>query len=181
MADIRQVASPNFDDRSCTDKIGGGIDLVVLHSISLPPQHYGEAWIEQFFCNQLPAAEDPYFGKICDLKVSAHLLIYRTGELVQFVPLLKRAWHAGRSNYQGRENCNDFSIGIELEGGDVDPFEPVQYEMLTQVLRSLISHYPNLSTDHIVGHCDIAPGRKSDPGPHFDWERLESSLRSSRS
>jgi len=172
----RQVNSPNFDERSCTGSIDEGIDLIVLHNISLPPQQYGEKWIEQFFCNQLPATEHPYFAEICDLKVSAHLLISRTGELVQFVPLLKRAWHAGASNYQGRECCNDFSIGIELEGSDEQPFEPFQYEVLTKVIKSLIAHYPNLSSEHIVGHSDIAPGRKTDPGPYFDWNLLRSSL-----
>lgn len=150
----------------------------MLHNISLPPQQYGENWIEPFFCNQLPAEQHPYFAEICDLKVSAHLLIYRTGELVQFVPFLQRAWHAGLSNYKGRERCNDFSIGIELEGSDDESFEPIQYEVLTKVLRSLISHYPNLNSENIVGHSDIAPGRKTDPGPHFDWELMQSGLRS---
>lgn len=148
----------------------------MLHNISLPPQEYGADWIERFFCNALPAEEHPYFAEICTLKVSAHLLIYRTGELLQFVPLLKRAWHAGESSYQGRERCNDFSIGIELEGSDDEAFEPVQYEVLTQVLKSLIDHFPNLSFDTIVGHSDIAPGRKTDPGPFFDWELLRSRL-----
>jgi len=148
----------------------------VLHNISLPPQRYGGDWIERFFCNELPAAEHPYFAEICTLRVSAHLLIYRTGELVQFVPLLKRAWHAGESNYRGRERCNDFSIGIELEGSDDEPFEPVQYEVLTQLIKSLIDHFPNLSFDTIVGHSDIAPGRKTDPGPFFDWALLRSRL-----
>lgn len=174
----RQVNSPNFDERSCSGEVADGIDLVVLHNISLPPQQYGDNWIEQFFCNKLPSEQHPYFTEICELKVSAHLLIYRTGELVQFVPFLKRAWHAGLSNYQGRERCNDFSIGIELEGSDDEPFEPIQYEVLNKVLRTLISHYPNLTSDNIVGHSDIAPGRKTDPGAHFDWALLQSGLRS---
>ena len=148
----------------------------MLHNISLPPQQYGADWIEQFFCNELPAAEHPYFAEICTLKVSTHLLIYRTGELLQFVPLLKRAWHAGQSNYQGRERCNDFSIGIEMEGSDDEAFEPIQYEVLTKVIKSLISHFPNLNLETIVSHSDIAPGRKTDPGPFFDWTLLRSML-----
>ncbi|MCW8827105.1 MAG: 1,6-anhydro-N-acetylmuramyl-L-alanine amidase AmpD [Gammaproteobacteria bacterium] len=172
----RQLSSPNFDERSCVGSIEDGLDLIVLHNISLPPQQYGADWIEKFFCNQLPATEHPYFAEICDLKVSAHLLINRSGELIQFVPLLKRAWHAGVSSYQGRERCNDFSIGIELEGSDDDPFEPVQYQMLLKVLRSLLAHYTNLQAEHIVGHSDIAPGRKTDPGPYFDWALLRNYL-----
>ena len=172
MAGARQVSSPNFDERSCSGDISEAIDLIVLHNISLPPQQYGEKWIEKFFCNQLPADEHPYFTEICDLKVSAHLLINRAGELVQFVPLLKRAWHAGASSYQGREHCNDFSIGIELEGSDNEDFELLQYKVLLQVLKSLIAYYPNLTAEQIVGHSDIAPGRKTDPGPYFDWDLL---------
>jgi AmpD protein len=176
IAGVRQVASPNFDERSCIGSVAATLDLIVLHNISLPPKVYGGDWIEQFFCNKLPATEHPYFAEICDAKVSAHLLIYRSGEVVQFVPLLKRAWHAGVSNYQGRERCNDFSIGIELEGSDDEPFEPVQYQALVNVLNSLIAHYPNLSSENIVGHSDIAPGRKTDPGPYFDWNLLRSRL-----
>ena len=160
--------SPNHDDRP----EGSGIDLVVVHSISLPPGEYGGDAIERFFQNQLPADEHPYFTEIHELQVSSHVLIKRDGSIVQFVPFDKRAWHAGVSRYQQRERCNDFSIGIELEGTDSDIFEDIQYQQLLQLIKALQQTYPAIA-DHITGHSDIAPGRKKDPGTGFDWTRLE--------
>ncbi|SFV62334.1 N-acetylmuramoyl-L-alanine amidase AmpD [hydrothermal vent metagenome] len=161
----KQISSPNFDDRKT--KI---IDLLVIHNISLPPAEFGNNFIEDFFTNQLDKNAHPYFKKIYDVRVSAHLLIKRTGEVIQFVPFDKRAWHAGVSNFQGREKCNDFSIGIELEGTDNLAFEEVQYIKLVKAIKELKQHYP---IKNIVGHSDIAPERKTDPGKYFDWERLD--------
>ncbi len=169
----RQVASPNCDERPA----GCAIDLVIIHAISLPPGEFGGPWVESLFCGRLEADAHPYFRDIHALRVSAHLLIRRDGELVQFVPLHLRAWHAGASRHQGRENCNDFSIGIELEGCDNAPFEDAQYQRLVEVLRSLCAAYPALNGARIVGHSDVAPGRKTDPGPHFDWNRVRAALR----
>lgn len=170
----RQVPSPNCNERPA----GVAIDLLVIHSISLPPGEFGGPYIEQLFENRLNPEDHPYFAQIYQLQVSAHLLIRRDGELVQFVPFDLRAWHAGKSNFQGRENCNDFSIGIELEGTDTGPFEPVQYEVLAQVIQALMKAYPQLSVPHIVGHSDVSPGRKTDPGSGFDWSLLHQLLRS---
>jgi len=166
-----QCPSPNKDSRpenTC-------IDLVVLHSISLPPGQYGGNAIEKFFQNKLDKNQHPYFEEICQLQVSSHVLIKRCGEIVQFVPFHERAWHAGKSNYEGRECCNDFSIGIELEGSDTDRFEDIQYQQLAQLIAALQVAYPAISS-HITGHSDIAPGRKTDPGTGFDWERLNKSI-----
>jgi len=163
--------SPNHDDRP----EGAGIDLVVVHSISLPPGEYGGDAIERFFQNALPADEHPYFAEIHELQVSSHVLIKRDGSIVQFVPFDKRAWHAGVSRYQQRERCNDFSIGIELEGTDTDQFEEKQYRSLAELISSLRQAYPAIG-DHIAGHCDIAPGRKTDPGTGFDRSKLHSML-----
>jgi AmpD protein len=168
----RQVSSPNHDARPA----GVLPELIVVHSISLPPGDYGGPWIERLFVNQLPAAEHPYFATIEGLRVSSHLVIRRHGELIQFVPFHLRAWHAGVSSYQGRERCNDFSIGIELEGYDDDPFEPAQYRALSRIIVALCRAYPSLSRERITGHSDIAPGRKTDPGPTFDWQRLHALL-----
>ena len=169
----RQVPSRNFDARP------GGIlpELIVVHGISLPPDEFGGPWIDRLFTNTLPPAEHPYFEKIKDLKVSSHLLIRRDGEPVQYVPFHERAWHAGASSYQGRERCNDFSVGIELEGADEIPYEPAQYRVLSAVILALCEAYPSLSLTRIAGHSDIAPGRKTDPGPAFDWQRLYALLR----
>ncbi len=164
----RQCESPNFGERPS----GSEIDLLVLHSISLPPGQYGGDEVERFFCNALDPAEHAYFATIAELKVSAHLFIDRRGEVVQFVDFDKRAWHAGRSSYQGREECNDFSIGIELEGTDTDTFEPAQYETLAAVCAALMRRYPALSADRIAGHSEVAPGRKFDPGVGFDWDEF---------
>ncbi|WP_232522318.1 1,6-anhydro-N-acetylmuramyl-L-alanine amidase AmpD [Marinimicrobium alkaliphilum] len=161
----RLCPSPNCNDRPA----GVAIDLLVVHNISLPPGQFGTGCVQRFFCNQLPPDEHPYFVEIAALKVSAHLLIERTGALTQFVPFERRAWHAGQSRYRGRENCNDFSIGVELEGTDEQPYTEAQYQQLSAVARTLMRHYPGLSADRITGHADIAPGRKTDPGSAFDW------------
>jgi AmpD protein len=166
----RQVPSPNCDDRPP----GTEPDLVVVHGISLPPGEFGGPWIDQLFTNALPAAAHPYFAGITDLRVSAHLLLRRDGEVVQYVPFHRRAWHAGVSSWAGRERCNDYSIGIELEGDDHSPYESAQYAMLARVIALLCRAYPRIAPDRIVGHSDIAPGRKSDPGVAFDWPRLRS-------
>ena len=173
--DIDYIASPNCDERPN----GADINLIVIHSISLPPGKYGEHWIEKFFTNQLPPDEHPYFEEIKDLKVSAHTLIKRDGSLQQFVPFSQRAWHAGQSCYEGRDSCNDFSIGIELEGTDDSDFEEIQYKSLARLVLSLESAYPNISQDRITGHSDIAPGRKLDPGTGFDWGKLKHLLNNS--
>lgn len=169
----RQVPSPNHDERP------GGIlpELIVVHGISLPPNQFGGPWIDGLFTNTLPPDEHPYFATIAQLKVSSHALIRRDGEVVQYVPFHMRAWHAGASSYQGRERCNDFSVGIELEGADETPYEPAQYRMLSAVILELCAAYPSLSLSHIAGHSDIAPERKTDPGPAFDWQRLYALLR----
>jgi AmpD protein len=164
----RQCPSPNRDARPD----GSGSDLVVLHGISLPPGPY----VEAFFCNRLDPDIHPYFAEIGHLNVSAHLYIRRDGELVQFVPLTQRAWHAGTSEFCGRSHCNDFSIGIELEGTDDLPYEEVQYRRLIPVLRLLMQAWPGITPGRITGHSDIAPGRKTDPGPAFDWARVRAAL-----
>lgn len=162
------VDSPNQDARPD----GAEISLVVIHNISLPPQHYGGEGILQLFTNRLDPSEHPYYAEIHQLKVSSHFLIRRDGRLLQFVPCGQRAWHAGASQWQGRERCNDFSVGIELEGSDFDAFEDAQYTTLNRLLRAIRQRYP---IEDIVGHCDIAPGRKTDPGPCFDWSKLQPS------
>lgn len=158
--------SPNCDARPDA----ADISLLVIHCISLPPEQFGGAYIEQLFCNNLDPDAHPYFQEIARLKVSAHLLIRRDGELLQFVPFDRRAWHAGVSQFQGRERCNDYSIGIELEGSVNKAFNDRQYQRLAEVTKLLLERYPKLSRDRIVGHSDIAPGRKNDPGPNFDWQ-----------
>ncbi len=164
----RQCPSPNQDDRP------GGVEpeLVVLHGISLPPGEFGGAHIEHFFTNCLERAAHPYFEGICDLHVSAHLLIRRDGEVLQFVPFSRRAWHAGESSFRGRPRCNDYSIGIELEGTDDEPYTKAQYAVLAPVLRALFAAWPALDARVVAAHSDVSPGRKSDPGPAFDWLRL---------
>lgn len=164
----RRVPSPNFDERPA----GVDISLLVIHGISLPPNEFGGDGIDRFFTNQLDPDEHPYFREIHQLRVSAHLLIRRNGEVVQYVPFTKRAWHAGESCYQERTCCNDFSIGIELEGADDIPYEPKQYEVLQSLIQLLRDCYPTISSGDIVGHCHIAPQRKTDPGPAFEWARL---------
>lgn len=146
------------------------INLLVVHNISLPPKQFGGPYIDQLFAGCLNPDEHAYFKDIAGIRVSSHLLIRRDGELVQYVPLHKRAWHAGLSSYQGREKCNDFSIGIELEGADDVEYETAQYRVLAKVARLLLQAYPNMNRERITGHSDIAPGRKTDPGPAFDWD-----------
>ena len=150
--------------------------MLVLHGISLPPGKYEHDYVEQFFQNRLNAAAHPYFKEIAHLKVSAHLYIRRDGVLVQFVPLSLRAWHAGASSWQGRDRCNDYSIGIELSGCDEQAYTEQQYRALCAVTRQIQAAYPNISDDRVVGHSDIAPGRKTDPGPCFDWEKYRQML-----
>lgn len=159
------VVSPNCDDRPQ----GVPIELLVLHCISLPPGCFGGPFIEQLFCNCLDPRQHEYFSEVCTLKVSAHFLIRRDGELIQFVPTHMRAWHAGQSHYENRNNVNDFSVGIELEGADDRPFEDVQYDTLVKLTKVLMAVYPQIRKSNLVGHSDIAPGRKTDPGDYFDW------------
>jgi len=167
MRGVRQVASPNHDSRPA----GVEADLIVVHGISLPPGEYGGPWIDRLFTNTLPADEHPYFAEIIALRASSHLLVARDGAVTQYVRFTDRAWHAGKSIFEGREACNDFSVGVELEGTDTLPYEAAQYEALAQVVAVLCAAYPRLSPDRLVGHSDIAPGRKTDPGPAFDWPR----------
>ena len=166
------LVSPNCDDRANSEDIS----LLVIHCISLPAGEFGGDYIDQLFCNQLDPNAHPSFAEIYQMKVSAHLLIRRDGRLNQYVAFNKRAWHCGVSQYQGRERCNDFSIGIELEGSVKQSYTDVQYQSLAEVVRVLLSYYPTLSRRSIVGHSDIAPCRKTDPGPLFDWERFYSLL-----
>ena len=167
----RQVPSPNYNQRPEHTEI----QLVVVHNISLPPSQFGGRYIEQFFQNQLDWSEHPYFQSIEGMQVSAHLLILRSGEVLQFVNFNDRAWHAGRSTYLGKKECNDYSIGIELEGSDDLPFDEVQYVALAQVTAALQAAYPKI-LQHLAGHSDIAPGRKTDPGPFFDWVKFRTLL-----
>ena len=160
-----QIASPNQDQRP-PDM---AIELVVIHNISLPPGHFGGDGVIELFTNRLDPAAHAYYQQIHSLKVSAHFFIRRSGELVQLVPCSQRAWHAGVSNWRGRECCNDFSIGIELEGDDATPFEAAQYATLNALLSALKRKYPIAD---VRGHCDIAPQRKTDPGPCFDWAKI---------
>ncbi|MCP4995458.1 MAG: 1,6-anhydro-N-acetylmuramyl-L-alanine amidase AmpD [Gammaproteobacteria bacterium] len=174
ITEARCCPSPNTDKRPDeTD-----IDLLVIHNISLPPGEYGGAWIDDLFLNRLDSGAHPYFREICQLQVSSHLLIRRDGELVQYAPLQQRAWHAGVSQFQERERCNDFAIGIELEGCDEEPYTNAQYQTLITATRTITTRYPAITTERIVGHSDIAPGRKTDPGPAFDWQRFISGLAS---
>ncbi len=167
-----QCPSPNQDDRP----EGCEPELIIIHGISLPPGEFGGPYVEQLFTNRLDWDAHSYFAEIRGLKVSSHILIRRDGGLVQFVPFSRRAWHAGESCYQDRKDCNDFSIGIELEGEDDTPYEDSQYETLTKTIRALLETYKTLCAERIVGHCDVSPGRKSDPGPAFDWPRLYDGL-----
>lgn len=164
LSGIRHIASPNCDTRPP----GAEIDLLVIHNISLPPGEFGGHGIVQLFTNSLDTDAHPYYAQLAGLKVSAHFLVRRNGEIVQFVPCGKRAWHAGASLWQGRPACNDFSLGIELEGSDCVPFGDRQYDALARLTRVLKRAYPLRA---IVGHADIAPARKTDPGPCFDWQR----------
>jgi len=163
------IASPNCDERPA----GAAIELIVIHAISLPPGEFGGSGIVELFTNRLDPGRHPYYASIADLRVSAHFLIRRDGALLQFVRCGLRAWHAGASSWQGRERCNDFSVGVELEGDDSTSFEDAQYERLAALTYALQAAYP---VHDLVGHCDIAPERKTDPGPHFDWARFRALL-----
>lgn len=165
---VEVIQSPNYDARPDNTKI----KLIVIHGISLPPMEFGGGYIQQFFCNQLDGNEHEYFSSICEMKVSAHCLIERDGHVVQFVSFLERAWHAGESNWRGESSCNDFSIGIELEGADELNYTDPQYLQLNKLIASLLTRYPGITADSICGHSDIAAGRKTDPGPAFSWQRL---------
>ena len=172
LSEAERCPSPNYGERpQVTD-----ISLLVVHNISLPPGQFGGSYIHALFCNELDCGAHPDFVDLDGLKVSSHLLITREGKLCQFVSFLDRAWHAGVSEFEGRANCNDFSIGIELEGTDDLPYTDRQYESLTRVTKTLQNHYPLISSERIVGHCDIAPGRKTDPGDAFDWHRYKKTL-----
>lgn len=169
---VKHTPSPNFDARP-TDC---SIDLLVIHNISLPPGVFEGDDVEAFFLNQLHHIKHPFFEEIRELKVSSHLFIRRDGSAQQFVDLDNRAWHAGQSTWQGKERCNDFSIGIELEGTDDQTFTDAQYKTLIQLTLQIQQQYPDITNDRIVGHSDIAPDRKTDPGPHFDWSRYRQGL-----
>ena len=169
---VRRLPSPNCDERPA----GTAIDLLVIHAISLPPRQYGGPYIDQLFTNTLDVPAHPYFSEIKDLRVSPHLLINRKGQVSQYVPFTKRAWHSGESEFKGRQVCNDFSIGIELEGCDEEPFEKIQYERVAGITDILRAHWSAISRQRIVGHSDIAPARKTDPGPAFDWDYFFSLL-----
>ena len=164
----RRLVSPNCDDRPDPKEIS----LIILHGISLPPGEYGGGLVERLFTNQLQVDPAGPMADLAGLRVSSHLLIDRAGLCTQFVPFHKRAWHAGRSAWRGRPSCNDYAIGIELEGTDAEPYAAAQYQRLTAVVKDLLARYSGLSPEAIVGHLEVAPGRKTDPGPHFDWPRL---------
>jgi N-acetyl-anhydromuramoyl-L-alanine amidase len=172
-AGIRLIASPNFDDRP----MHAAVTLLVVHGISLPPGEFGTDAVARLFTNRLDHGAHPYFATLRGVRVSAHFYVSRTGELVQFVACGRRAWHAGISNWRGRDRCNDFSVGIELEGTDSEPYADRQYDSLAGLTRALAARYPIAD---IVGHADIAPGRKTDPGPGFDWPRYRRALEPSR-
>lgn len=173
LTDAERLPSTHWDARPP----GTVVDLLVIHNISMPPGEFGGPWIHDLFLGRLDPQAHPYFPTAQAAgRVSAHLLIRRDGSLFQYVSTDRRAWHAGRSSFQGRERCNDFSIGIELEGDDQTPFESDQYQTLTRCTQVLLTRYPAIGPGRIIGHCDIAPGRKSDPGPHFDWTRYLTSL-----
>ena len=166
------MPSPNCDARPA----GVQPSLIVIHGISLPPGKFGGPWIERLFTNSLPAERHPFFKGLVGLRVSSHLVIRRGGRVIQYVSFKRRAWHAGVSSYRGRKGCNDFSIGIELEGTDRRPYTSAQYRVLAGVIGALLDAFATLSSEAIVGHSDIAPGRKTDPGPAFDWPRLRAAM-----
>lgn len=172
LKEARWVASPNFGTRPQQ----GDISLLVVHNISLPPGQFANGCVERFFCNVLDKNEHPYFEAIAELKVSSHLFIQRDGSCIQFVNFDDRAWHAGQSEFCGRDNCNDYSIGIEMEGTDDTPYTDAQYQALAEVTLALLEYYPRINTERITGHENIAPGRKTDPGPAFDWSKYKKML-----
>lgn len=168
LSGVQYIPSPNFNTRPKNTEI----DLLVIHNISLPPKEFGGSYIEDFFTNRLNIKSHPFFEELADMKVSAHCLIRREGKVIQFVPFSERAWHAGESSFLGRDNCNDYSIGIELEGADEIPYTEVQYETLAGLVCILLETYPKITFDRIVGHNVIAPTRKTDPGQSFNWLQL---------
>ena len=172
----RHLASPNCDDR-CP---GDDISLLVIHNISLPPGQFGAGHVDTFFCNKLDVGAHEFFEEIKDLRVSAHFLVDRNGEVTQFVPTIDRAWHAGVSCFEDRDACNDFSIGIEMEGTDDQPYTDDQYQTLAELTAALMQRHKGITLERIAGHCDIAPARKTDPGPSFDWSRYRASIRQSQ-
>lgn len=176
LARTRQVLSPHFDARPK----GVAPELIVVHGISLPAGEFGGPWIDHLFAGDLRADAHPSFQDTAGLRVSAHVMIRRDGAITQYVPFSMRAWHAGQSQYQGRTACNDFSIGIELEGTDSIPYTDAQYESLSALIEALLATYPTLSAERITGHSDIAPGRKTDPGPAFDWARCRKMISAAR-
>jgi len=169
LADVEHLPSPNFDERPDLNDI----DLLVIHNISLPPGEFEKQYILDLFTNQLDPAVHPYFQNIYNMQVSAHFLIDREGLVTQLVNTFDRAWHAGQSCFAGRERCNDFSIGIELIGSDDSEFSPVQYQSLAALTRTIQQLHPAISNDRITGHSDIAAGRKTDPGPYFNWSQYK--------
>jgi AmpD protein len=169
---VRQVLSPHCDARPP----GMLPELIIVHGISLPPNEFGGPWIDRLFTGTLPSDAHPYFRQIEGLRASAHVVIRRDGLLTQYVPFGERAWHAGVSQYRTRSGCNDFSVGVELEGTDDIAYTDAQYAQLVELIAALIEAYPSLSPEHLVGHSDVAPGRKSDPGPYFEWPRLRARL-----
>ncbi len=175
LKDVTHCLSPNFTERVDQDDI----DLLVVHSISLPPGEYGNGFIDDLFCNRLDSDAHPYFKELEGLEVSAHALVRRDGTVTQYVSLLDKAWHAGQSSFEGREACNDFSIGIELEGLEGSTFEEAQYQTLVRLTQTLMNAFPRINTSRIVAHSDIAPGRKNDPGGGFDWDNFFKLLASS--
>lgn len=168
---ISHCPSPNFNARPL-----GEVSLLVVHNISLPPGQFGTGRVQDFFQNRLPVGEHPFFSEIAELRVSAHFLIERDGRLIQFVSCRDRAWHAGQSCFEGRANCNDFSLGVELEGTDERPYTAEQYQCLSTLTRHLLAAYPQLTRRRICGHSDVAPGRKTDPGAAFDWPRFHAAI-----
>ena len=172
LTSARRHPSPNQDERPADE----APSLLVIHNISLPPREFGGPWIDDLFLNRLDESAHPFFAEISGLEVSSHLLIRRDGEIIQYVPFNRRAWHAGASCFEGREACNDFSIGIELEGADDIPYTDEQYRILTEAARAILGTYPEITPERIAGHCDIAPERKTDPGPAFDWKRFREEL-----
>ncbi|MGH1370487.1 MAG: 1,6-anhydro-N-acetylmuramyl-L-alanine amidase AmpD [Cellvibrionaceae bacterium] len=175
LSTARHLPSPNCDDRCSKDPIS----LLVIHNISLPPGQFGSGHVDAFFCNQLDISAHEFYQEIKDLRVSAHFFVTREGAVTQFVATTQRAWHAGVSHFDGRSACNDFSIGIEMEGTDDLPYTDDQYHTLTRLTEALMNRHPAITRDRIAGHCDIAPERKTDPGPAFDWHRYRASLHSS--
>ncbi len=172
LAGVRRLASPNADERP----EGVPVDLLIIHCISLPPGEFGGCWIDDLFCNRLDFDAHPYFHGLRGLRVSSHLLVRRDGRVTQYVPLHRRAWHAGASAWEGRGRCNDYSIGIELEGTETLGYSDAQYLALARLTREIRRAFPAITDKRIVGHSDVAPGRKTDPGPAFDWARLRSEL-----